>query len=237
MFLGLKDWHGENIISEIERAAGVSCCLSEEMRDACLFWQDIYQNMAPWLLEDKDMKSLNLGVGIAREFARLVTLELKSSVTSQDECSVFADKVYHRFLSGELRRAVERACALGGVAMKPFMSDGRIYIDVVDPLDFIPLESDDDGRITAAVFISRKDVGKKRYTKIETHRFIGNAESVTNMCYRSPSYSTGLGTMCSLSEVPEWAGLSESFTVTGIHEPLFCYFKMPYSNDIDRNSP
>ncbi|MBQ7794782.1 MAG: phage portal protein, partial [Clostridia bacterium] len=176
----------KNIISaaDIESACRERSVISSEMAAELLNWNDIYQNKAAWLNKDSDTKSLNLGVSIAAEFARLVMLELKSEVNEKDARGKFINGVYQKYLE-KLRPAVERACALGGVCFKPYVADGEIKVDVIDPLDFIPLESDDEGIITAAVLLSRKDKGAKRYTKLEVHKFSNNSEQVRNICYCS----------------------------------------------------
>lgn len=222
-------------MSETERAGGIKCAVSSEMANALLVWQDIYQNRAAWL--EEDTKSLNLGVAIAREFARLVTLELKSEVTADDARGEYINSIYQPFLRKSVRRLTERAAALGGVCLKPFASNGKMTVDVVDPLDFFPAECDDDGRITAAAFLARKDIGTSRYTKIETHRFSEGTEYVKSLCYRAKNGTSGLGVPAELSEVPEWADIPKEFAVTGIDRPLFCYFRMPFENEIDRGSP
>lgn len=210
--------------------------VSDEMQNALDVWNDIYRNNAPWLWNNTDLKSLNLGVSIAAEFARLVTLEMKTKVEGEDERSRYIDAVYQSFLP-VIRKAAERACALGGVCFKPYVSGGRMKIDIADTGDFIPLCNDDDGNITAAAFISRHIAGKKRYTKIETHYFADGKEQVITRGYLSRGGSASLGTPVELSEVKEWADIPAEFTVEGIEQPLFCYFKMPYANEIDRESP
>ncbi len=221
--------------STISGASGEAFGISTDMENAINLWNDIYKNNASWLWDNTDMKSLNLGAAIAGEFARLVTLEFESKVTEEGIRGEFINSTYQRFLK-ELRKICERACALGGVCLKPICEGGKIFVDVVDPLDFYPIESNDEGVITGAVFLAHKTIGKIFYTKLEVHKFSLGRETVHSRCFKS--YTEGsLDIECSLSEVAEWAEIVPEFTVENIAGPLFVYFKMPMANNIDERSP
>ena len=48
--------------------------------------------------------------------------------------------------------------------------------------------------------------------------------------------SSMLGTQTSLKEVAEWSDLSERIVIQDVERPLFAYYKVPLSNNIDTKS-
>lgn len=216
----------------IKNKTGIQICSSPEMREAIERWQRIYANKPPW--KSDTVKSLNLGAAVATEFARLITLELKSEAAGSERAE-YINGVYAEMLTG-LRRQVERACAVGGMAIKPYLANGKIHIDFADNTMFYPASYDTDGDITGAVFVSRKVMGDKYYTKLECHDFNGNAETIRNIAFVSGNKNE-LGRKTALGDVPEWAALLPEGVITNISRPLFAYFRTPMANTADEDSP
>ena len=87
------------------------------------------------------------------------------------------------------------------------------------------------------VFSSQITKGDKIYTRLETHTLQGTDYIIENKVYVTESYnSTMLGRISSLSEVAEWNELSERTIIQNIERPLFAYYKVPLSNNIDTKS-
>ncbi|MDE5834708.1 MAG: phage portal protein, partial [Ruminococcus sp.] len=84
----------------------------------------------------------------------------------------------------------------------------------------------------------KKIIGNTYFTLIEYHQF--NSENRThtikNKVCKSQN-SENIGLECPFSEVPEWSGLVTGITFKNVEKPLFSYFKVPLSNDIDFDSP
>lgn len=123
----------------------------------------------------------------------------------------------------------------------------QIEFDYVQADGFYPISFDASGRITEAAFVQRKIEKDTTYSRLEYHRLNQSENSVTiqNRCFKSTnttnmqnqSIGEDIGTECSLSEVPEWAGLEKETTIAGVDRLLFAYFKMPEANTIDTTSP
>lgn len=96
--------------------------VSEEMARRIELYLDIYRNKAPWFNEN--VRSTGIATSVAQEFARLVTIEFESEIPGND----FLNKEYQVFLK-DLRRNIEYAAAKGGIAFKPYLSDGHIEVD------------------------------------------------------------------------------------------------------------
>jgi A118 family predicted phage portal protein len=216
----------------IKSKTGITVCISEEMRHALELWDAIYYNRAPWI--DETTKSINLGAQIATEFARLITLELKSEVTGSARAE-YINGVYSQILKS-LRRQVERACATGGIVVKPYLSGGRIYMDFADNTMFYPTSYDSDGDITGAVFVAQKVIGDKYYTKLECHDYRDGTETIRNLAYMSRERDC-IGREVSLTAVDEWAQIAPEATIMNIPHPMFAYYRMPVANAVDPQSP
>lgn len=238
MFEKIKEWIVRGISkmlskSTIEEALKEKTAVSNEMDRAMRLWLDIFTNNAPWL--DKDVKSLQLGASIADEFARLITLEMKSEVTG----SIRADyiNVEYQNVLDDLKTNLALFNAVGGGFFKPYVKSNKMYIDYIPQTDCKPLKFDNAGNITSIVFSSQINKSNKIYTRLETHTLENNYYTVENQAYVTESYmSSMLGKRISLHEVSEWSELSEKVIITNIEKPLFAYYKVPISNNIDIKS-
>ncbi len=235
MFEKIKEWFLRGIDkmlskSTVEEALKVKTAVSFEMEAAMNLWLKIFTNNAPWLNEE--VRSLQLGASIAEEFARLTTLEMKSEVTGSVRAD-FINEYYQKVLE-DLKSHLALYNAVGGGYLKPFVKNNRFYIDYVAQTDCKPLQFDSAGNITSMVFSSQITKGDKIYTRLETHTLQGTDYIIENKVYVTESYnSTMLGRISSLSEVTEWSELSEKTIIQNIERPLFAYYKVPLTNNID----
>ncbi len=237
MFEKIKEWFLRGIDkmlvkSTVEEALKVKTAVSDEMDKAMDLWLKIYTNNAPWI--SKEVPSLQLGASIAEEFARLITLEMKSEVTGSKRAE-FINEEYQKILE-DLKSELGLFNAVGGGFFKPFVKGDKFYIDYIPQTDCKPLKFDSAGNITSIVFSSQIVKGEKRYTRLETHTLNGTDYIVENKVYVSEIYNTSLGRQTSLKEISEWSDLEEKTIIQNIKMPLFAYYKVPLSNNIDPKS-
>lgn len=238
MFEKVKKWFLRGIDkmlskSTVEEALKVKTAVSFEMEAAMNLWLKIFTNNAPWLNEE--VRSLQLGASIAEEFARLITLEMKSEVTGSTRAD-YINQHYQKVLE-DLKSELALFNAVGGGFFKPYVKANKFYIDYIPQTDCKPLKFDSAGNITSMVFSSQITKGDKIYTRLETHTLQGTDYIIENKVYVTESYnSTMLGRISSLSEVTEWSELSEKTIIQNIERPLFAYYKVPLSNNIDTKS-
>lgn len=187
-------------------------------------WVNLYTNA--------ENNALSLPSVISSEFARLALSESKITIPEND----FINNSFCDFYS-KLQNHFETACALGGMAFKPYISGDKILVDFVRADCFTPTAFSAD-TMTAAAFIDRKSINGKYYTRFEYHNF--NAElsqhTISNRAYVSDSIDYK-GIECSLDSVPEWADLQQEVTIANVKRPLFAYFKVPFINSYDLDSP
>jgi A118 family predicted phage portal protein len=238
MFEKIKEWFLRGIDkmlskSTIEDALKVKTAISNEMDKAMNLWLKIFTNNAPWLNEE--VRSLQLGASIAEEFARLITLEMKSEVTGSARAD-YINEYYQKVLE-ELKSKLALFNAVGGGFFKPYVKANKFYIDYIPQTDCKPIKFDSAGNITSMAFSSQITKGDKIYTRLETHTLQGTDYIIENKVYVTESYnSTMLGRITSLSEIAEWSELSERTIIQNIERPLFAYYKVPLSNNIDTKS-
>ncbi len=214
----------------VSSALRVQTVNSPEMQEAIRKWSDLYRNSASW--NSGRIISLCLASAISREFSRLVLAETEISAIGDSYISLQFEK-----FRPKLPVIVEQACAMGGIIIKPYLSNGQIYVDTVLPESFFAVDFSED-TITSAVFPEQLVIGKYCYTRLEFHKFDPKKKVciIRNQCYRSNSVDS-FGSLCSLSEVPNWNGMQEVTVLENVDRPLFAYFKMPFANIIDYENP
>lgn len=205
--------------SDIKSALHIDTAVSSEMQTAIDLWADMYS-------ADND-DDLKLPVAVSSEFARLVMAESKFLVSGNDEIST----QFNEFIKN-LRSQMGVACAFGGMAFKPYLTEKGLKINLIPANRFYPVSFDSDGNITSAVFVDTQTVGEYYYTRLEYHTLEKLQYTVINKCYKSLN-TNYLGVPCSLTEVDNWSTIEETQTITNVDKPLFAYFKIPLSNNID----
>lgn len=177
---------------------------------------------------------LCLAASIASETARLATLEMKSKISGSARAE-FLNKFYAEAIKG-MRITTEIACAKGGVVLKPYVSDGKILVSRIQAENFVPLEFDETGKITDAIFLDRFASGKRIFTRIERHSFEKGSYVIRNNAFVSSS-PVELGKSITLAETEFWNDIEPYLVCEGVEKPLFAYIKMPMANSVDINSP
>lgn len=218
--------------SNVKQALNVDVALSSVMVEALQTWASIYINQSPWLTSG--MQSLNLGASIAAEISRAVTIEAEVTVTGSARADYLQTQLNE--VLNRLRVTTEYATAKGGLMFKPYVSNGKIIVDVVQADQFYPVTFDANGKMTACVFSDQKIKGNVYYTRLEYHALLADGYHITNTAWRSSAKDT-LGNQIPLTQVAEWADLAPDVTIANVKAPLFAYFKMPFANSIDTTSP
>ncbi|MDE6848101.1 MAG: phage capsid protein, partial [Ruminococcus sp.] len=204
--------------------------ISHEMQTQSELWHNIYTNNGIWL--KNDVISLRLPTAVTSELSRLVFTE--SEITT-DEKSPY--KAITDDFASRLDDEFETALAFGGMMFKPYLSHGKIFIDIIRADCFAPVAFV--GKVmTSAIFVSKKTVGNAYFTLIEYHDFnaVNRTHTIKNKVCKSLN-SELIGWECPFSEVPEWSGLVPEIVFRNIEKPLFSYFRVPSANNIDLDSP
>ena len=128
----------------VSSALRVQTVSSPEMQEAVRKWSDLYRNSASW--NSGRIISLCLASAISREFSRLVLAETEISAVGDSYISLQFEK-----FRPKLPVIVEQACAMGGIIIKPYLSNGQIYVDTVLPESFFAVDFSEDTDRTSVV--------------------------------------------------------------------------------------
>lgn len=236
-----------------------SLCVSGKMENALELWGKMYIDSPPWESESSGIYSMGIPAEICSELARSVTLELDTrivekgkeyeeesdSVSEEEDMSTragYLNEVYQKGIVSVLREKLEYGMATGGLIIKPYHSNGRIYFDFNAQGEFVPLQFSDDGIITDIAFLDSFIDGDKKYTKVERHIFDQDEKKVTviNKAFVSQNVDdmADLGREIPLSKIERWSGISEEpVELNGVERPLYGFYKVPLANNIDVKSP
>ena len=234
--------------------------VSEEMSYALDLWKSMYKDESPWLDDKKGIYSLGLAKQICQSVQQQALSEMETSITEpgtseeidEDKNDVintrakFLNNIYQKRLIKKLPNAFEKALALGGMIIKPYMSNGQLYLDFNYQGEFYPISFDDDGNITDIAFFDQFTSGKYIYTKVERQTFSQEKRMVVveNKAFKAQIKDSTddteqeLGKEIKLSSVERWSGISEEpVIIEPVDKPLYGYFKVPFANNIDMKSP
>lgn len=200
--------------------------VSGEMQTALEKWAKAY--------ESPEQPSLRLAAGVAKEIATAVTLEFKSQISGSKRAD-YLNEQYVRVLD-KLRINTEYACAKGGLVFKPYPEGNKILVQAIQADRFFPVAYDSTGNITSAYFVEQFVRGGQVFTRVELHDYHPDVYKIKNYAYVSKSKMVK-GNQVSLESVPEWADIMPEAEMRGAEKPLFSYFKMPFANTVDANSP
>ena len=239
----------------LEKKLGIKIATSSIMDNEIQLWLKMYQNEPPWMGGKEDIKCLNLPASISEELARLILTEFSVAVDGSLRANFINEQLESMF--GEMSNVVEMWCALGGIALKPYVSGEneetgqpeKICLDVTYANRFFPTAFNSNKEITGAVFVDSKRVGDYMFTRLEYHYLEGTHYTVKNMAFRSERLNTTttednnvnveqpFSEEVSLDSVEEWKGLEPLVEMDGIDRPLFVYVKVPRANNKDLMSP
>ena len=227
MFQKLLRWLRAQISTLFGDAPGANdIILSGQMEHALALWAQMYETGGPWCTAKNDLHSLHIAASVAREFARLVTMELKVSLSGSSRADYLAEQLAP-FLD-KLPNYTEIACALGGAVFKPYVSGDRLLVDVVQGDCFFPTTFDTTGRLTGAIFSEQLKRKNTIYTRLERHEYAAGVQTIQNKAFAS-SGTASLGHESPLADVPEWADIAPEVRIE-VERPLFAYFRIPLAN-------
>ena len=216
----------------VENALKLDTVLTPEMEEALELWVRMYVDSPPW--KSATVLTLNLPAMIASKFAKMATVEARYTLTGGDRADWLLLQI--RPVWDKIRNISESACAMGGVVFKPFIVGDCVVVDTITADHFFPTAFDSNNHVTGGVFVAQQRVGDVTYTRLEHQEYNNGTHVIKQRAYKSTSPNL-LGTPCSLSEVPSWAGIQEETTIENLEAPLFVYWGMPLANNIAPESP
>lgn len=205
--------------------------ISSAMANASREWLEAFQGCAPWQLSKTYQSRLpSLLTGRAATLATS-ELELSAQETARGDALI---KTLNEFLP-RFKEGVQRACAAGICALRPYYEGGRVRVEVVPAGRFYVKKFSADGAPLQAVFLDFEDSPSGSYCRMETHTLTNGVATVENKAYRARGGV--LGGEVSMTAVDRWAELPETAEIKGVDRLLFALIRMPMANTVDDSSP
>lgn len=233
--------------------------ISEDMMNAIELWEQMYKDKSPWLSDTNGVYSLGIAPMLTSSIATNILNEFKSEIIEPgqdlkevDESKIdeitsratFLNETYHRNLLTTLCDNLEHALALGGMVIKPYISNNKVYYNYCMQGEFVPLSFTDDGLIDDIAFYDDFIDGSKRYRRVERHIFNENEKlyTVYNTAYVADindirEKGIELGNEIELSKIPRWAGIEPETIIQDVEKPLYGYYRVAKANNVDSSSP
>lgn len=208
---------------------------SRQMEDNINLWYSMYKNQPPWAT--CDIRPLGLPGAIGRELSRSTFAEFSMTISGGPRADYLNQQI--EVAKTHFAKNLELGLCLGGIAMKPYVDNGRILVDAATT-NFTPTRFDGTGKAIGGVFRSNPTRnGDMWFIRMEYHDFqvteSGTVYTVKNKAFRSDENS-GIGTEVPLNSVPEWAGILPERKIADLTKPLFSYFKPPSANRVEPES-
>lgn len=224
---------GKKMINNISKKAfNIDSLMSKEMLENIEKWKKIYEEKAPWITEY--IESSGTAAQVAGEFARLTTLEMQSEITGSKRADFLNQK--YKDVKNNLNEKLEIANALGGMYIKPYVSNGQLYINYIEQGKFVPIAFDGDGNMTSVIFIDDFVEGKYFYTRLEWHYLENDLLTIINKAFKSNDINE-LGNEILLTQVNKWSNIEPITSIENVSKLLGGFYKVPKANHIDSNSP
>lgn len=242
----VKEFIMSIIKTHVKKEFDVNLISSTMMEMAQNEWQQIIAGRPYWI--DEDIKTINFAKFLCQYTSKKTCLDLNVSISGSERAD-YINECIKNMVKKSIRDKVEDACGAGGIILKPngtYNSAGAI--DYVMPGNFAVTEKNSNGDILGVIFIDRIVKGNDYYTRLEYQHFTKfstsednketsvRAYSIENKAYKSNNKDS-LGRNIQLKDVPEWANIQPQLIISNVEKPLFGYFKMPYNNTIDYQSP
>ena len=196
-------------------------------------WHDLTEGTSQGKTQRRRSLSMGMGKVIANKMATLIfnekcTIDIDDKKTKEFIDSVFENNKFNL----NFQRYLEYGYALGGMAIKPYVDNGKIKLGYAVADSFYPLGSDSE-EVREAIFVTQRMEGDFYYTLLEWHERQGEDMLITNELYRSDVKDV-LGVKIPLSVL--YPDVEETALLKNM-EPLFTYFRSAEANNKDLTSP
>lgn len=216
------------------RGSGVmdDVAISSTMAANLTDWLNAFYGVADW--QASGVYNSRLPSTLTGRIATLATNELE--ITAADNPRGRAVREAFGRFSPNLKTALQHAAAAGMCALRPYVDNGKILVQMFPAGKFYPTEIGPDGSLRGCFFLDFRDSAAETVTRVERYQMQADGTiTVTNTAYR---YSGGvLGAPVPLSSVPRWAGLTPEATIRDVDRLPVAIVRMPFANTVDDTSP
>ena len=182
----------------------------------------------------EDTERINFTAIISSKLAALIASESAAAVIPSGESTQTAridllNEVLER-LWAKSRKFTARLLGIGGIVIVPYVSGGKIYMDIVPQNRVIVTKIRGDQIVGVTILadsITRNDSlsgGGKRYYRWTDYQLGDSGVHLIR------NRATSQDSMISLDAIEEWAGIPEELRINGVDRLLFSFIKSPVDN-------
>lgn len=179
-------------------------------------------------MDYKNIKDVNFTSIFANKFASLVTNESELLVTDNYDTpskrTEMLNDIVNRVFGKRGKNIVAKMCGTGGVAIMPFVSNGKLYADIVDQSRFFIDKRIGDDIYSATVLSEILEIDNVNY-----YRWVHYNLEDDKTFYITNIATTESG-IIPLSLVPEWATIEPVIGIKNCDKPLFTFLRCPIDN-------
>lgn len=176
-----------------------------------------------------DTSDLNVTAIIAGKLSHVACGESTISVTGDNPRAEYLERCIGR-VTDKLDLIAARAMGIGGVILKPYNYGAEQYIDILDQSRFSVVEQRGEVITKAQFVMDVRNIGKSVYVRGEYHSLADDGT------YTIENRATKDDSPIALAEVPEWANIPETITISGVEQMLFAFVKCPTDNRVDTDN-
>lgn len=175
----------------------------------------------------EDCEGVNFTAIFANKLSSFVVSESMVSVIPKNagpetERIVLLNETLNR-LWEKSRKFTARLLGVGGIAIIPYVSSNRIYMDIVAQ-DRISINKMRGDQVTGATILADFMVkDSRRYYRWTDYQLEGKTHIIRNK-------ATFDGGVISLTSIPEWADIPEEIRIENVDRLLFAFIKSPADN-------
>lgn len=203
----------QNIKEFFKRLFGIKPRTTDEQQNTNSGYDDAYE----------DIRNVNITAWVANKIANIVVSDSDISVAGNNPRAEFLGESLAT-CTDKLKNIVTRSLAVGGVVLKPYVHNGRLYTDILPQSRFLNVMQSGEN-ITAACFeaevLVKDDV---TYTRMEYHKLENGTYTIEQKALEN------MTSEITLASVPEWEKINPSITIRGVEQMLFGLVRCPVDN-------
>lgn len=209
----------------LKEIKALGCPMSSYMENAVKKWDDLFY------LINQPPHSLKTAQVITNYLATLATNEITLDAGASQR-GKFVTKQLKDNLIPNIWEAVQLAGVGGMAAIKPYVKNGSIFVEIIPRSRIFPTKFGANKRVEAGFFTDFEQIEKDRYVRVEQFELVKEGLSIRNKVYRLKDGEI-LGKEANLSVSPRWRHLQPEILIENVDRPHFGLIRMPMVNNID----
>lgn len=188
-------------------------------------WDDLFY------LINQPPHSLKTAQILTAYLATLATNEISLNAGASQRGKYITGQAKNNLIPN-LWEAVQFAGMGGMSAIKPYVKNGSVFVEIIPRSRIFPIKFGANKRIETGFFTDFEQIGGIRYVRLERFELVKEGLRITNKVYRVKEGEL-LGKEESLSVSPRWEQLNSDFLIENVDRPHFGLIRMPTVNTID----